>query len=266
MATPADRCLSHTQVGKSLPSMQRVLLGVQKMKMFFGGLAVTLGILSSSVSAEVMVNVNGTEYTLTALMENCQSMGDTPAAQIACFNAVTTLLDQQSNDTQPGTTASVPEALNALRTVAQYQDTDSGLMIVGSDCNAQILYYANFFHVSRRNVSSLDLFSTRFDASEVAYDQIAQAPGGQAHISRGAMHTGAVAATIGGMAIESAKYNIAPKPGRMTIADYASEVANQLTASESSQFDFVLVHPAKHQSSAEIWGAFKTYVQACQRQ
>lgn len=235
------------------------------MKMVMGSLVLSLGILSSSASAEVLLTVDGNEYTLTALMENCQTMGDNPAAQVACFNAVSALLDQQSAEPETSTAASIPEALEALRAVAQYEDGESGLVIQGADCNAQILYYANYFHVSRRNVSSIDLFSAQLDMSKVASEQTVEAAGGLANLAKGAMHSGAVAATLGGEAISSAENGIAPKSARMTIAEYATSVADQLAPNESSEFDFVLVHPAKQQSSAEIWAAFQNYAQACQQ-
>lgn len=236
------------------------------MKMLTSSLVLSLGVLTSGVAAEVLVNVDGKEYTLTALMENCQSMGDNPAAQIACFNAVSALLEKQNATPPAAVNSSIPEALNALRDAAQYEDGESGLIVQGNECKAEILYYANYFHVSRRNVSTIDLFRTQFDASKIAFDETIQVSAGQSHMSKGAMQSGAVAATIGGGTIDSAQYNLAPKPGRMSIADYAREVANQLPANESGEFNFVLVHPAKQQSSTEIWTAFKAYVDACQRE
>ncbi len=234
------------------------------MKMLIGGLVMSLGVLSSSVNAEVLVDVEGKTYKLTDLMENCQSMSDNPVAQVSCFSAVSALLESQSTPTPTESSASIPEAFEALRDVAQYVDEGSGLIIRGAECNAQFLYFGNYFHVSRRNLSSLDLFSTQIDASKVDYDQIVQTTGNQVYMSRGTMLDGSVAKTSGGLAIESAQYNIAAKPARMTIADYAVQVAGQLTAKESNEFDFVLVHPAKQQSSAAVWGAFKTYIEACQ--
>ena len=235
------------------------------MKMSRGGLGIVLGILSSSVSAEVMVNVDGVQYALSALMENCQSMGDNPTDQIACFNAVSKLLDQQAAEPEEASTSSVPEALEALRSVAQYDNGDSGLIVQGTECKAHIIYYANYFHVSRRNVSSIDVFSVQFDASEISQEQINQAASRNAFVSKVVMQPGAVAKSIAGEAIESAQFGIAPKSARTTIADYAVEVADQLSTNQSGEFDFVLVHPAKQQSGAEIWSAFEAYVQECQR-
>ncbi len=234
------------------------------MRMVLSGFAISLGLLASSGSAEVMLNVNGKEYTLTALMENCQTMGDDPAAQIACFNAVSALLEQQTDQAEAEAPSSVPQAFEALRAAAEYEDSGSGLMIRGTACDAQILYYANYFHISRRNVSSIDLFSTRFDASKVSRDQINPTGGGQGLLSKGAMQSGATAASIGGLAMDSAQYNVAPKSARTSVGEYAIEMADQLAAIESSEFDFVLVHPAKQQSSAEIWNAFDDYLAACQ--
>lgn len=231
------------------------------MKEFLGGLAISLGVLSSSVAADVFLEVNGTAYSLTALMENCQSMADDPAAQVACFQAVSVLLEEQTTETPSGVTVSAPEALDSLRAVAEYEDAESGLIIQGAECDVHILYYANYFHVSRRNVSSIDLFSAQFDVSEIAYDQMAQ---GDGFIAKGVMQAGATAATIGGEAISSAEYNFSPRSARQTVGEYAVGVVEQLTAVESREFDFVLVHPAKQESSADIWNAFAAYTAACQ--
>ena len=234
------------------------------MKQLLSGVVVSLGILSSSVSAEVMVNVDGKEYKLSSLMENCQAMGDNPVAQIACFSAVSELLERQQEEPPAVSNVSVPEALEALRTAAQHEGDDTGLIVQGNNCDIHFLYYANYFRVSRRNVSSIDLFSAKFDASKIDYDRTAEAQRGKDLISRGIMETGTVSTTVGGVAIDSARFNFEPKSARMTIGDYALEVADNLTASESGEFDFVLVHPAKSQSSAEIWDAFKTYSEVCQ--
>lgn len=234
------------------------------MKMLTVCFASMFGVLSSAASAEVFLNVNGTEYTLTALMENCQTMGDDPAAQVACFNAVSALLDEQTAEETIVTNSSVPEALDALRAAAQYEDADSGLIIEGDACNIHVLYFANYFHISRRNVSSIDLFSSRIDVSQLDASQTGQGAGGQTFIANGVMFPGAVASTISGEAFDSAQYGFAPKTGRSTTGEFAMEVVGQLTPNESAQFNFVLVHPAKQQSSAEIWTALRTLAQACQ--
>lgn len=232
------------------------------MKLLMNSLAMSFGILASSVSAELTLNVDGEDYPLSALMENCQSLSDNPSAQISCFNAVSKLLEEQSGAAQESV-ASVPEALDALRAVAQFEDGETGLVIAGTDCSIQVLYYGNYYHLSRRNVSSIDLFSAEFDASQLQYDQITEVNGAQAPLFTGQMDDGATAATRGGMAIESSQYNFEPKSSRTTIGAYASEVAVQLAATEGQNFDFVLVHPERNQDGAEIWSAFETFVGAC---
>lgn len=231
------------------------------MKLRVLGLAIALGVWSSNASAEVYLTIDGNDYTLTALMENCQAMAGDPAAQVACFNAVSVLLEQQTAEPEPTAFASVPDALEALRAVAQFQDDNSGLIILAEACTAQIVYYANYFHISRRNLSSIDLFSVRLDMSRV---DIGQTTAGAGLLSKGVMVPGAVAATIGSEAIESGQNNFAPKSARMTLPEYAIEVTNQLTPRESATFDFALVHPAKRQSSTQIWNAFQAYASACQ--
>jgi hypothetical protein len=232
------------------------------MKLLMNSLAMSFGILAGNASAELMLNVDGEDYPLSALMENCQSLSDNPSAQITCFNAVSKLLEEQTGGAQESV-SSVPDALDALRTVAQYENDDTGLSIVGTDCNIQLLYYNNYFHISRRNVSSIDLFSAEFDASQLQYDQIVEVRGAEAPLFSGQMDVDAIAATRGGVAIESSQHNFAPKSSRTTIGAYASEVAAQLSATEGQKFDFVLVHPEKHQDSAEIWSAFEDFVDAC---
>lgn len=235
------------------------------MRMLICGLAVSLGFVASDVTAEIKLNVDGSELDLSTLMENCRSMTGAPEAQVACFNAVSQLLEKQlgggaqaSNDD-----SAVTDALDALRTVAQYQDDDTGLTIVGTDCSIQILYFDNYYHLSRRNVSSIDLYSAEFDASKLQYDQTAASQGAQAPLSKGFMEDGATATMRGGPALESTSYKFAPKSARMSVGDYASEVAPQLPANDYQAFDFVLVHPKQAQASGDIWSAFESFVAAC---
>ncbi len=157
----------------------------------------------------------------------------------------------------------VPKALEDLRAVAHYQDAESGLSIVGTDCNIRITYFGNYYHLSRRNVSTLDLFSATFDASKLQYDQISDVPGAQVPVLRGVMADGAKAVTVGGMEMDSALHNFEPKSARSTLDAYASEVVSQLSPSENKTFDFVLVHPAKGQVAADIRGAFEAFANAC---
>lgn len=236
------------------------------MKPFLGGLAIATAILPAQADAQVTLVVNGNEYELTDLIARCQSMDADPAAQISCFNAVSTLLEEQTGSAEIPEALPAAEALNKLRGLAEYEDSETGLMIRGAECTAQIIYYGNYFHVSRRNVSSLDLFSVQFDASDVAPGGIDKTGGQQAFLSRGTMRPGAVASAIGGVGLSSAQFDFAPRSPRATLAEYAVEVVDQLPPEDSSAFDFVLVHPAKQQASDEIWAAFDTYLAACQNQ
>lgn len=232
------------------------------MKLLMCGFAISLSIVASDARAELTLNIDGQDYSLSALMENCQSLAADPAAQIACFSAVSKLVEDQANQGQERV-VSVPESLEALRSVAQYQNDETGLVIAGSECRIQVLYYNNYFHISRRNVSSIDLFSAAFDVSQFQYDQMTEVQGAQLPLIKGKMDAGAAAAMRGGVALESSQNNFAPKSSRTSIGEYAIEVADQLAPKEGQEFDFVLVHPDRRQSSAEIWGAFKTFVEAC---
>lgn len=232
------------------------------MKMLMCGFAMSLGILTSAVQAEQMLTIDGTEYPLSALMLTCQSMINRPEDQIACFSNLTRLLDQQSG-TEQKETASVSQALESLRAVAEYQDNESGLSIAGADCKVQIVYFNNYFHISRRNISTIDLFSAQFDASKLQYDKLTAVQGAQAPLTRGLMDAGAIAAMRGGVALESSQHNFAPISPRMTIDDYANEVVGQLPVREDQAVEFVLIHPQRSQTSADIWGAFEAFVKAC---
>lgn len=234
------------------------------MKMLLCGVAMSLGILASNVMANQIVTVDGEDYLLSSLMENCQSITTDPAAQVACFSSISRLLEEQSG-AEEESSVSVAQSLDALRTLAQYQDDESGLSIAGADCNIHILYFNNYFHISRRNISEIDLFSAQFDASKLQFDQTVQVQGAQAPLFKGFMAPGANAAVRGGVVLESSQQNFEPRSARTTIGDYANEVVKQLPATESAAFDFVLIHPQRAQASAEIWGAFETFVNACKK-
>jgi hypothetical protein len=232
------------------------------MKTLMCGITLSLGMFATNVMAEQILTVDGEDYPLSALMENCQRITDDPAAQISCFSAISRLMDEQVGASQE-VEVSVTDELDALRAVAQYQDDDSGLLIAGSDCNVHVIYYNNYFHISRRNISSIDLFSAQFDAANLQFDQTVQTQVGPAPLSKGFMAPGANAAMRGGVELESAQYNFEPRSSRMALGDYANEVVAQLPATETQAFDFVLIHPQRSQASAEIWAAFENFVSVC---
>lgn len=232
------------------------------MKTLMCGFALSLGMLATGANADQIINVDGEDYFLSHLTANCQSITDDPAAQIACFSAISQLLDEQSVEA-PETQVSVTEMLDALRAVAQYQDDETGLSIAGSDCNIHVVYFNNYFHVSRRNISEIDLFSAQFDASKLQFDQTVAVQGGQTPLLRGVMEAGQVAAVRGGEVLESSQNNFEPRSPRVTLDAYANEVVTQLPAREDQTFEFVLVHPKRSQASAEILTAFEAFVSAC---
>lgn len=234
------------------------------MKMLMCGFAMSLGFLASGASAEDVLVVDGEEYALSTLMAHCQSITGDPEAQIACFGSISKLMEEQSGDA-PEVQVSVTEKLDALRAVAQYQDDDSGLLIAGADCKVHFVYYNNYFHISRRNISSIDLFSAQFDASKFQFDQMTEVRGAQAPLLTGAMAPGANAAVRGGVALESSQENFEPRSPRMTMDVYANEVVNQLQPSERSAFEFVLVHPQRSENSGEILSAFEAFADACRQ-
>jgi len=232
------------------------------MKILIHSLTLSLGFVASIAQAQETVIVDGAEYELSALMENCQKITGAPEAQLACFNSLSQLIEKQNGQSQ-NNGSSVPAALNALRSTAQYQDSDSGLSIIGSDCRIQIVYYNNYYYLSRRNVSSIDLFSAEFDASKLQYDQTSEVRGAQAPLFKGVLENGSSATTHGGIALESKDYGFEAKSARAAMDAYAIEVVNQLPARQNQTFEFVLVHPQKNGASGDIWSAFEAYVNAC---
>lgn len=231
------------------------------MKLLTSLLFLSLGAFANDAKAEAMVTVEGKEYKLSTLMENCKRI-TAAETQIACFNALSQLLEKQSAGGTENS-ESVSQALENFRAVAQYLDRDSGLSITGTNCSIQVVYFNNYFHISRRNVSTIDVYSADFDASQLHYDQTMQAQGAPALLTKGVMDAGAVATMTGGLGLESNEHKFAPKSARTEIHAYANEVVTQLPVTESQTFDFVLVHPARSQESDQIWSAFETFVDAC---
>lgn len=233
------------------------------MKLLMLGLAMSFSAFASDAKAEEMVTVDGVEYPLSILTKNCQSMSADPQAMIACFNALSGLLEQQGGGSQ-ASGPSVPEALEQLRSVAEVNGNESGLLIAGADCKIQITYFGNYFHISRRNVSTVDLFNVEFDASKLEYDQFSRGRGSQVVLANGMMKDGETAATSGGFELDSSANGFASRSARASLADYAKEVVDQLPVTEGQAFDFVLVHPERSDNSTEIWGAFEKFVNACE--
>lgn len=229
-------------------------------QLYVGAMAALVG-LSNSAQAEYTLNVKGTDYPLVALMDNCRNAQGGSEAQLKCFSALTQLLKNQSGVVAVDVT--VVEALDALREAAQHADPESGLSIEGTDCKIQIVYFNNYFQISRRNVSTIDLLSARFDASRLEYDQTTEVQVATMTLAQGRMQDGTKAAYSGGIALESEKQNFAPKSAQASIDEYAQSVIAQLPVMEDQSFNFVLVHPDLQQSRAEIWKAFETFVNAC---
>lgn len=232
------------------------------MKMLMRGIALSLGIMATHAQADQIVSVDGEDYLLSDLTKNCQNITGDPAAQIACFSALSQLIEGAPAET-PDNTEAVQAAFEALRTLALYQDDESGLVITGSDCNVQIVYVANYFHISRRNISSVDLFTASFDASKVQFEQTLQIQGGQAPLLRVTLEPGAVGLMGGGVALESGPGSFEARAPGVPLADYANEVVGQLQMREGQTVDFVLIHPQRSNSGPDIWAAFETFVKTC---
>jgi|GEM_PF-3342994 len=232
------------------------------MKLLIYGLTLPLALLASGLVAQETLTIDGKEYTITALTENCQSLSDEPQAMAACFTALSQLIERQSGGPQTEVLDVLP-ALDNLRIAAEVQNDDSGLSILGTGCTIQVVYYANYYHVSRRNVSQLDLYSVEFDVSEIQFDEFDEVRGAQAPLVSGLMIDDTTATTRGNVGLDSSANGFDAKPGRTDVGDYALEIVDQLQADEDQSFDFVLVHPDRRDDSDAIWEAFERFVDAC---
>lgn len=231
------------------------------MKTLMCGLVTAVSFIASAATADKVVTIDGVDYFLSHLTENCRSIKNDPAAQIACFNSLAQYLEKPSEESQVSD-ESIVQALEDLRTVAQYQDNDSGLLIAGSGCKIRTVYFDNYFHISRRNISAIDVFSAEFDLSKMEYKKTSRVEG-SATMLNGVMESGANATVRGGASLESTQHNFAPRSPGASIDAYATEVVNQLPASEDQTFQFGLFHPQRIQASSEIWNAFVAFADVC---
>jgi len=234
------------------------------MKKLMFGIAMSLSVFASAAQADQVITVDGEEYLLSDLTANCQSITDDPAAQITCFSALSKIMEEQASEAQ-ATDVSVVETLAALQAVAQYEDDDTGLLISGTDCRIHVLYFNNSFHISRRNVSSIDLISAQFDASKLQFDEVSEVRGAQVPLLSGEMDVSATAVMRGGIELDSSRDGFEPRSPRTTLGVYAQEVATVLTPTEDQTFDFVLVHPQRSADSDAIWAAFEAFTAACRK-
>jgi len=232
------------------------------LRALIGG-AIGLVLFTGDVLADYTVSIQGTEYPLGQLMVNCGRAAGGAEAQLKCFNALTQLVQEQSGESADVGNPSVSQALDSLRSLAQYRDAESSLSIAGNDCRIRILYYDNYFHISRRNVSTIDLFSTQFDASRLQLEQTTQVQGATMSWSKGLMVLGETAVSQGGSGLDSKQLSFPSKGPNASIEDYANSVLGILPVRQDQTFDFVLVHPERSNKSREIWQAFEAFVNAC---
>ena len=231
------------------------------MKSLIYGAAMVFWAISTTATADQVIQVDGEPYLLSTLTANCQNIQD-PAAQIACFASLSKLIEEQAA-ANPADAERVGQAIGLLQASAQYGDDESGLTITASGCNVRFDYYGNYFHISRRNISSIDLYSAEFDASQVMIEQVTPMQGGQVPMMRATMAPGAVANLRGGLALESSHSGFAPRAPGAPLSDYAAEVVSMLPVQQSATFDFVLVHPQMANANPQIWAAFSELVNVC---
>lgn len=232
------------------------------MKTLMYGFVAALGFSATNAAADQIVIVDGESYFLSHLTENCQSITGDPAAQIACFNALSQLLENQT-EVAPIDAEAIAQSFDAFRTLAEVRDQDSGLLISGADCKLHVLYYGNYFHISRRNISTIDLMSVQFDAAQLPAGSLTPVGGGPLPLMQGTVSGNTTAAVRGAIELDSARDGFDAKAPDMTLDVYASEVVAQLPAQEVSSFQFMLVHPQRAAASAEIQTAFDAFVTAC---
>lgn len=233
------------------------------MKMLMVAVVMTLGIAAGSAQAEQMIRVDGEDYRLSDLTQNCQNITGDPAAQIACFAALSQLIAAQS-EAPANNDEAIVAAFGSLQGAAQYQDEETGLIVRGTGCNIEMIYYGNYFHISRRNISQIDLFAVAFDAKQLPLNQIVPVQGSQVPMLRATMPFGVTGQVKGGVALESGGGSFEARAPGMPLADFTGAAVNALPATDSMAFDFVLVHPKRAQSAGEITTAFQEFVTACQ--
>ena len=232
------------------------------MKLSMQAIALATVLAATGAQAEQMVRVDGEDYKLSDLTANCQSITNDPAAQIACFASLSQLMAEQGNGADDS--GAIAAASGTLMDAAQYQDDESGLLISAEGCELTVVYYGNYFHISRRNISSVDIFAATFDAGQLQLDQTLPVQGSQVPMLRASLTFGSTAKLRGGMAMESGPGSFHARAPGMPLADFAREAIGMLPVSESQTVDFVLVHPQRNAASAEILSAFQGYVNACQ--
>ena len=231
------------------------------MKASLGYTLVLLAGLVSGISAQAAPNVDGKTLSVAEQMELCRNESDS-MAKLDCFNKLTAALKGEADGAEAK--VSVEQALDGLRSAAEYQGKETGVSIIGSSCFVQVLYYGNYFHISRRNVSTFDLISAKFDASKLQLDQVSDVAGPGIGWSKAVMTDGVKAISIGGLQLDSKKNKFPSKSAGESMSDYARAVAGQLVAREGPEFEFLLVHPDRAADSDKIWDAFETFVSACQ--
>jgi len=232
------------------------------MRLLICSLTLPLTLFASNVLSQETLTIDGKEYTIMALTENCQSFLADPPAMAACFTALSQLIERQSGDPQAVVLDVLP-ALENFRMAAEVQNDDSGLTVLGTGCTIQVVYYNNYYHVSRRNVSQLDLYSVELDVADIQFDEFDEVRGAQAPLVSGLMVDDTTATTHGNVGLDSSANGFDAKPGRTAVGDYALEIVDQLQADEDQSFDFVLVHPDLRDNSDAIWEAFERFVDAC---
>lgn len=218
---------------------------------------------ATAAQAEQMIIVDGESYRLSHLTRNCQSITDDPAAQIACFGALSRLLEEQAS--APAVNAELIAArLTTLQSAAEHRAEDTGLLIEAADCKLHLTYYGNYFHISRRNISTIDVISVSLDAAALDLTRLAPATAGPVPQMQAAVLPGATAAVRGGFGLDSDIDRFTPRAPQMTLDAYAQSIVAELSPREVTDFDFVLVHPARAAAQAEIITAFRDFAAACQ--
>lgn len=243
----------------------RQVVKVETMKALLGCAAVLIAGLASGANAANPIEFEGAKLSIPELMEKCSRAEGGSEAQLKCYALLAQALKEQENAKPAGTIGVSPaaEKLEALRSVAEYQDAESGLTIVGEGCQVAVFYYGNYYRISRRNVSSIDLIHAQFDASKMQYGQMSMIQGPSMTMIRGVVDGSSPATNKGGLALESVQHGFASKSAGQTIDEYANQVVSQLPGRSEQTFDFVLVHPKKAAESNEILNAFALFVQAC---
>lgn len=233
------------------------------MKTLMGVTLLGLASFATEMRAATAFDPNANQ-SVQELIDQCSRLEAASDEQLQCFKLLSKAIEEQENNSSDDQAQIVQSSFEALRSVAQHSDDETGLRIFGDACEITVFYYGNFYRVSRRNVSVIDVYYAQFDASKLLLDQVSPVAGASYSRVKGVMENGAAAITAGGAELGSDVFGFAPKAASQSMNEYANLVVKAVPPQQDQTFEFVLVHPKKADAAADVMAAFSEFVQACQ--